>query len=624
MLSRALRAPSWLRFGQSVLLAVAAFGLTLLLRLHERPFLLPMIAVLVAALRGGFVAGLICGVVTLFLANYFVIPPIGSFRVPSLTDTYELGVFALTAAIISMLAARRRQAQLTLEATLASIGDGVIVTDRDGCVTFLNNVAESLTGWSLADAAGRPLSAVFNIVNEETRVPVANPAERALREGRIVGLANHTILISRDGRERPIADSGAPIKDHTGRTLGAVLVFRDASARRAAEDALKQQTVERQTLLERERAARAESDRANRLKDEFLATLSHELRTPLNAVLGWSQMLSRRPLSAEQQKQAVAAIYRNAQAQARLVDEILDLSRIVTGRMALALEPIDMAEMVRTTAESFMPAVLGKRQDLRLDLEDDVETAGDPHRIRQIIWNLLSNATKFTPEGGTISCRVRRRRDRVELLVSDSGQGIPPDFLPYVFERFRQADGSTTRGHGGLGLGLALVRHLVEAHGGTVQAWSAGIGKGANVTVTLPVRAAEPPNADPRGAGELQGRRVLVLEDDDDSRALAAVMLEALGATVAVCGTTVEALHILERNAFDLIVADLALPEIDGYSFLREVRKRNIPTPALAVTGYSDQEHRDAAFQAGFGGFISKPMTAEDLRAALKELMQTA
>ena len=624
MLSRALRAPSWLRFGQSVLLAVAAFGLTLLLRLHERPFLLPMIAVLVAALRGGFVAGLICGVVTLFLANYFVIPPIGSFRVPSLTDTYELGVFALTAAIISMLAARRRQAQLTLEATLASIGDGVIVTDHDGCVTFLNNVAESLTGWPLADAAGRPLSAVFNIVNEETRVPVANPAERALREGRIVGLANHTILISRDGRERPIADSGAPIEDQTGRTLGAVLVFRDASARRAAEDALKQQAVERQTLLERERAARAESDRANRLKDEFLATLSHELRTPLNAVLGWSQMLSRRPLSAEQQKQAVAAIYRNAQAQARLVDEILDLSRIVTGRMALALEPIDMAEMVRTTAESFMPAVLGKRQDLRLDLEDDVETAGDPHRIRQIIWNLLSNATKFTPERGTISCRVRRRRDRVELLVSDSGQGIAPDFLPYVFERFRQADGSTTRGHGGLGLGLALVRHLVEAHGGTVQAWSAGIGKGANVTVTLPVRAAEPANVDPPGAGELQGRRVLLLEDDDDSRALAAVMLESLGATVAVCGTTVEALQTLEWNAFDLIVADLALPEIDGYSFIREVRKRNIPTPALAVTGYSDQEHRDAAFQAGFGGFICKPMTAEHLRAALKELMQTA
>ena len=624
MLSRALRAPSWLRFGQSVLLAVAAFGLTLLLRLHERPFLLPMIAVLVAALRGGFVAGLICGVVTLLLANYFVIPPIGSFRVPSLTDAYELGVFALTAAIISMLAARRRQAQLTLEATLASIGDGVIVTDRDGCVTFLNNVAESLTGWSLAHAAGQPLSAVFNIVNEETRVPVANPAERALREGRIVGLANHTILISRDGRERPIADSGAPIEDQTGRTLGAVLVFRDASARRAAEDALKQQAVERETLLERERAARAESDRANRLKDEFLATLSHELRTPLNAILGWSQMLSRRPLSAEQQKQAVAAIYRNAQAQARLVDEILDLSRIVTGRMALALEPIDMAEMVRTTAESFMPAVLGKRQDLRLDLEDDVETAGDPHRIRQIIWNLLSNATKFTPEGGTISCRVRRRRDRVELLVSDSGQGIAPDFLPYVFERFRQADGSTTRGHGGLGLGLALVRHLVEAHGGTVEAWSAGIGRGANVTVTLPVRAAEPANVDPRGAGELQGRRVLVLEDDDDSRALAAVMLESLGATVAVCGTTVEALHTLERNAFDLIVADLALPEIDGYSFIREVRKRNIPTPALAVTGYSDQEHRDAAFQAGFGGFASKPMTAEHLRAALKELMQTA
>jgi signal transduction histidine kinase len=199
-------------------------------------------------------------------------------------------------------------------------------------------------------------------------------------------------------------------------------------------------------------------------------------------------MLNRRQLTATQQKQAIAAIHRNAQAQARLVDDVLDLSRIVTGRMALTAETVDVAEVVRTTAESFTPAVLGKRQDLRLDLGSDAEITGDPHRLRQIIWNLLSNSTKFTPEGGVISCRVAAVGGRIELTVSDTGQGIEPGFLPYVFDRFRQGDSSTTRGHGGLGLGLALVRHLVEAHGGTVYATSGGTGKGATIVVKLPAR----------------------------------------------------------------------------------------------------------------------------------------
>jgi PAS domain S-box-containing protein len=514
VLSRTLRVPWWLQAGVAVLSAVIAFGLTLLLQLHERPLLLPMIAVLVTAMRGGFGAGVLCGIVTLLLANYFIIPPIGRFAIPSLTDAYELGIFALTAAVISMVAARRRKAQLTLEATLGSIGDGVIVTDRAGRVTFLNSVAEALTGWPLDEAVGAPMNDVFKILHEESRAPVPNPAERALREGGVVGLANHTTLIARDGTERPIADSGAPIRGQAGGILGAVIVFRDASTHRAAEDLLTRQAVERQELLERERNARADSDRANRLKDEFLATLSHELRTPLNAVLGWSHMLTRRQLTAEQQKQALAAIYRNAQAQARLVDDVLDLSRIVTGRMALTAEAVDLSEVVRTSAESFAPAVHGKRHDLRLDLETGAEITGDSHRLRQIVWNLLSNATKFTPEGGVISCRVATAGERVELVVSDTGQGIEPAFLPYVFDRFRQGDSSTTRGHGGLGLGLALVRHLVEAHGGTVYAASAGIGKGTTVVVRFPARSATP-FATPQTAGEASDRRVLVAEGDD-------------------------------------------------------------------------------------------------------------
>ena len=496
VLPRTLRAPWSLGPATAIVSAVVAFGLTLLLQLRDRPFLLPVLAVLASALRGGFAAGLLCAGVTLILVNRFISPPAGRFGLPSLADAYDFGVFALTAALISLLAARRREAELTLEATLASIGDGVIVTDEDGRVMFLNRVAEKLTGWTFREAANRHVTDVYATETEDTRRRAGNPIERALSEGTVVALGNHAMLIARDGSEQPIADSAAPITDANGRTLGAVLVFRDASIQRNAEEALKQQAEERQQLLERERSARAEAERANRLKDEFLATLSHELRTPLNAVLGWSQMLTRRHLTAEQQKQALAAIHRNAQSQARIVDEVLDLSRIVTGRLALTSEPVDLTEIVRTTVQSFNPAVLARRQQLRLDLAPEAEVAGDPHRLRQIVWNLLSNATKFTPEGGTIMVRVSAAQGHVELTVTDNGQGIDHSFLPYVFDRFRQADSSTTRGHGGLGLGLALVRELVEAHGGTAAAMSDGLGKGTTLRLTFPahLRQASPPD----------------------------------------------------------------------------------------------------------------------------------
>jgi PAS domain S-box-containing protein len=491
VVSWAVRLPWPIRIGAAAACAFIAFYLTLALHLHERPFLLPMIAVLLMALRAGLAAGLVCAVVTMALANYYITPPVGSFAVPTLRDAYELGVFGATAATISALAARGRRAQLTLEATLASIGDGVVVTDAAGRVTFLNTVAERLTGWRRKEANGRPVRTVFNVIREDTRGPADNPVERVLREGIVVGLANHTLLVCRNGTELPIADSGAPIRDEHGRLIGGVLVFRDASPQRRIEETFKRQAEERQRLLESERAARSDAERANRLKDDFLATLSHELRTPLNAVLGWSHMLSSRDVSPHQQKQALAAIHRNALAQARLVEDVLDLSRIVTGRMTLNAEPVDLSEVVRTTAESFTPAVLGKRQTVTLDLAPRAHVNGDPHRLRQVTWNLLSNAIKFTPDDGRISVRVAAVDSKVELSVSDSGQGIDPAFLPFVFDRFRQADSSTTRHHGGLGLGLALVRSLVEAHGGTVTAASDGPERGATVTVALPAPSSD-------------------------------------------------------------------------------------------------------------------------------------
>ena len=486
MLKRALRAPWWLQGGLGLLTGSVSAGLTVLLQLDDQAFLVPTIGVLVAALRGGFRSGMVSGAASLLLTLYYVLPPVRTLRLPTLADFYELGAFAATALIISLLAGWRREAQLTLEATLASIGDGVIVTDPQGRIDFLNRVAEDLTGWAAKDALGRPLQTVFNVADEKTNQPLENPARRALRDGAITAPATDTVMTTRAGDMTPVAHSAAPIRDDTGLTLGAVVVFRDVSAARAAEMALQQQALERQRLLERERQVRNEAENANRLKDEFLATLSHELRTPLNAVLGWSHMLNRRQLKPEQQQQALAAIHRNALAQARLVDDVLDLSRIVTGRMSLVREAVDVSEIARQTAESFTPVVHAKRQQLTLDVAPSAPIVGDPHRVRQIVWNLLSNATKFTPEEGVIRCRVAVADSHVELTVSDTGQGIDPAFLPFVFDRFRQGDSSTTRLHGGLGLGLSLVHHLVEAHGGSVHAASGGAGKGATITVRFP------------------------------------------------------------------------------------------------------------------------------------------
>ena len=606
----------------AVAVAIAAFGLTLTFRLQERPFLVPMVGVLFTALRGGLSSGLICAVVSVALANYYIMPPVNQFEVPTLREAYELGVFALTAAIISALAARGRQARLTLEATVASIGDGVIVTDPTGRVTFLNSVAEHLTGWTPKQAEGAPIGAVFNVVHEGTRVPVPNPAERALRERIVVGLADHALLIRRDGSELAVADSGAPIHDHHDRLIGAVLVFRDATPQRRVVETLRRQTEERQRLLENERSARAEAERANRLKDDFLATLSHELRTPLNAVMGWAHMLARRELNDVQQRQALAAIHRNALAQSRLVDDVLDLSRIITGRMALAAEPVELTEIVRTTVDSFTPAVLGKRQTVQLDLAPPALITGDPHRLRQVVWNLVSNATKFTPEAGTITVRVRQVDARVEVEVTDTGEGIEPSFLPFVFDRFRQGDSSTTRRHGGLGLGLALVRHLAEAHGGTVSAASEGRDRGATMKVTLPARPPTPAPAEPTGdrPGDLTGRRVLVLDDNEDARVLTTAILRRMKADVSQCASVDEALEAVAEQRFDLILADLAIPGRDGFGFIREVRDRGVRTPALALTAYSDDRNRDKAHAAGFEGFLSKPITVDGLRSALQDL----
>jgi PAS domain S-box-containing protein len=367
-----------------------------------------------------------------------------------------------------------------LEVTLESIGDAVITTDTSGAVTFMNRVAEALTGWTFLEASGRLISGIFTVINEETRAPVVSSAAKVLVSRQVVGSGSRALLIARDGIERPVDDSGAPILGADGRLYGAVLVFRDMTDVRRTEH--------------EQRAARRAAESANHAKDHFLATLSHELRTPLNAILGWSRMLSRSPAEAERERlrHGLNVIERNGQVLARLVEDLLDVSRITAGKLQLHYEAINLFEVVQTALDTIRPAANGK--DLRVAVEggEPLPVIGDAQRLQQVIWNLLMNAVKFTPAGGSIEIEAAASDSVVQLCVRDTGQGFTPEFKTLMFDAFSQADASFSRPHGGLGLGLTISRRLVEAHGGTIHAHSPGVGEGATFVVTLP-RAREHP-----------------------------------------------------------------------------------------------------------------------------------
>jgi PAS domain S-box-containing protein len=664
--------------------------------------------------------------------------------------------------------------------TLRSIGDAVISTDAAGRVRFMNPVAERLTGWTPTDAAGQPLREVFPIFNEETGAVVENPVEKVLREGIIVGLANHTVLRQRSGFEVPIDDSAAPIHGPSGDIEGVVLVFRDASEEkrellrrgflseatqrlleatdykdtlaqiaqlavprladwvgvdladdstgkthhvavahvdptkvefarelgerypadpnaptgvsnvirtgrsefypqipkamleRAAVDAehlrmireldlrsamivplpgrtrvlgaitfiyaqsdrrysahdleFAEELARRAGLIIERRRLEEEADYANRMKDEFLATMSHELRTPLQAILGYSSML-RRGVAREPDK-ALDAIERNAGAQARLVEDILDVSRIVSGKLRLSMSRVDIAGAVRAALESIGPAAEARRIRVSFDLPEELGTIrGDADRIQQITWNLLSNAIKFTPPGGTVEVRAERTGSSVRIAVRDTGKGIPREHISTIFERFRQLDSSTTRQHGGLGLGLAIVRYLVEAHGGTVAAESEGPGKGATFVVTLPAQVdavTRPERAAASAASTerpLLGINVLIVDDDDDARTLLAEVLGSAGATVTSAVSAGEAFALVQAQPTQILISDIGMPDEDGYSLLRRVRAlppdRGGNVHAIALTAFARPEDTRNARDAGFQQHIVKPVGPEALVEAL-------
>lgn len=384
-------------------------------------------------------------------------------------------------------------------------------------------------------------------------------------------------------------------------------------------------------LLVRERSARADAEKANRLKDEFLATLSHELRTPLNAVIGWSRMLKSGRLDQESATHAIDVIERNAWAQKQIIEDILDVSRVITGKLQLHLGPVDLIAVVNAALDAVRPAFDAKEIKIETHYQEELKVvAGDADRLQQVVWNLLSNASKFTPARGSVGIGVTHDRTYAEIQISDTGPGIAPDFLPHVFERFRQEDGSTTRLHGGLGLGLAIVRHLVELHGGLIAAENGTVRSGAVFTVKLPLPSAEmnlPPQAtatpEPQAADmDLADLRILVVEDELDALDLLSIDLREHGAKVTGVSAASDALEFLRKEHFDLIISDIGMADTDGYSLIKQVREQEGAqgehVPAIALTAYARTQDRLRAISAGYNTHVAKPVEIRELVSVVK------
>lgn len=460
------------------------------------------------------------------------------------------------------------------------------------------------------------------------------------QHSRVIPAESYTTLTSPDARLRAILDL-----QQKANALQAEIAERKQAedVLRSVKEELKQQLQIREELLTREQMARAEAENANRMKDEFLATVSHELRTPLNAIMGWCHMIRSGRLDQSTSERALETIDRNAKAQAQLIEDILDVSRVITGKLRLNMAPVDVASIINAAIDSVQLAAESKGIKLAVTLDPSARhTLGDMSRLQQVVWNLLSNAIKFTPAGGMVEIKLARTDDAVQIWVSDSGQGIAAEFLPFIFDRFRQADGTTTRKHGGLGLGLSIVRHLVELHGGTVHADSPGEGLGATFTVKLPLsprvktgvaRDVEPESfcgvTDSIASAEsyltLDHVRILLVDNDPDTLQVLTVMLRERKANVEAAATAAEALEVLQWFNPAVVVSDLAFPDEDGYSLIRRIRSAEgyKQMPAVALTGYVRIEDRAQALSAGFNMFVPKPVEPNELITAIANLVES-
>jgi PAS domain S-box-containing protein len=490
-------------------------------------------------------------------------------------------------------------------------------------------------------------------------VNFTGPNSRAVRTNQVIitndymneTLGHPAVLVGPDNGLRPHSSLAAPMAV-MGRLIGTIEVqsyeraaYRDehATAMRMAAN-LTAVAIENVRLLERESTARASAEESNRLKDEFLATVSHELRTPLTAILGWSRMLQGTPLESDMAVRAIETIKRNAKAQARIIDDILDVSRIITGNLYLELHPIEIAPVLESAINVVRPTAEAKGILIEVDLEEEPAVVpGDANRLQQVFWNLLSNAVKFTPAGGKVTVHLRQVNSKVEMEVADSGQGIAAEFLPFVFDRFRQADSTSTRQHGGLGLGLAIARHLIEIHGGSIEARSRGEGQGATFTMRLPLigSVVESPDAlmtaasrvDEEAEGRerlkaqqiLLGLHVLIVDDDRDTLDLLSAALTQRSARVTTASSAAEALRALKFFRPDVLISDIAMPDEDGYELIQKVIALDtVPAiPAIAITAYAKQEDKERALAAGFQRYLSKPVELGEFITAVAEASQS-
>jgi PAS domain S-box-containing protein len=520
---------------------------------------------------------------------------------------------------------------------------GIVTTDSELNVVEWNHWMEEHTGKRAHDVIGKNLLELFPELSE--RRLDRNYTWALEGQVRVLSQALHGYLMTMPAisGEHGYAQMQQAVRisplSHDNQIIGTLTIIEDVTERVAREGELQAQIEDRSRLLSSEKLARNEAERANRLKDEFLATISHELRNPLNAILGWAHMMRLGNLTPANVERAIETIYRNAKSQAQLVADLLDVSRIISGKLRLDVRTVDLINIVNAAIDSIRPAADAKGIRLQMMLDPAAgPISGDADRLQQIVWNLLTNAVKFTPKGGRIQVKVQRVDSHVEIVVRDSGVGISKEFLPYVFDRFRQADASTTRIHGGLGLGLSIVHQLVDLHGGSVSVQSEGEGKGATFTITLPFvgvisspAEAESDQVTPSdevisfdGLPSLQGLKVLVVDDEADTRELIGEVLKECGSEVITSRSAAEALVALEQHQPDVLISDLGMPDEDGYSLISKIRalpsERGGQIPAAALTAYARVEDRLRVLRSGFQFHLPKPVDSAELVTVVASL----
>jgi two-component system CheB/CheR fusion protein len=512
---------------------------------------------------------------------------------------------------------KRAEEEIRFQARLLdAVEQAVIATDLNGIVIFWNSFAETLYGWPAADALG---ANILDLTPSPALREQAGDIIAALKLGR--SWTGEFEVRRRDGTVFPALITDSPIINAKGELVGFVGVSTDNTVRRRAEQ-------ERENLLLREREARAEAEAANRLKDEFLATLSHELRNPLNVVIGYSEILRRSDDTLKQSFviKAAETIRRNALAQSQLVSDLLDLSRLQMGKLSLDRRPLSLSTVITEAVETVSADAREKEISIEVELGSEVLVVeGDAVRLGQIAWNLLNNAVKFTPEHGKIQVALEQEGDQGKLVVTDSGQGIAPEFLSHVFEMFRQQDASSSRRQGGMGIGLALVKQLTELHDGHVEAYSPGIDLGARLTVWIPLIKAGSGglNSEHVGAtGALRSKFILVVDDSPESTEMLGKLLEIEGAFVDLARSGAEALSIANRKRFDLVISDISMPEMDGYELLKELRKlpQMEQVPAVALTGFGRSADIERARAEGFAEHLTKPIDIDQLLVIVRRL----